>query len=84
MTYGRAKELTLLIRQLQEPARPAPRIAACRRVGQLADRGQCLCTGGRSAGQFNPFLVQHGAGAEGKMEKIVRHGALQPLIHEPP
>src|SRR5262249_4893408 len=74
VTYGRAGELTLLIRPLPEPAPPTPRIAARPRVGQFADRGQCLCTGGRSVGQFNPFLVRHHAGAEGKVEKIMRHG----------
>src|SRR5262249_61877396 len=84
MTYGRAEELTLLIHQLQEPARPTPRIAACPRVGELADRGQCLCTGGRSVGQFNPFLVQHGAGAEGKMKKIERHRPSSCFVYVPP
>src|SRR5262249_33687423 len=74
MTYGRAKELTLLIRQLQEPARPTPRIAACPRVGQLADRGQCLFGGGRSVGHYTPSLARQGGGADPKVKKIVRHG----------
>src|SRR5215831_5391160 len=80
MTDRGAEEMPLLVRQLQEPARPTARIAAGVPVGQIANHGQCLGAGGRSIGQLHPFLVRHLAATEGKMEKIAWH-APSSLVH---
>src|SRR5262249_24672620 len=80
MTDRRAEEMPLLVRHLQEPARPTARIAAGVPVGQIANDGQCLGARGRSIGQLDPLLVRHLAATEGKMEKIARHGPSS-LVH---
>src|SRR5215471_16791033 len=70
---GRAEELTLIVGHLQEPARPAPRIAADLAIGQVAYDCQRLLAGGRPVRQFNPFLVRQDAVSEVEMEEIKRH-----------
>jgi hypothetical protein len=70
---GRAEELTLIVGHLQEPARPAPRIAADLAIGQVAYNCQRLLAGGRPVRQFNPFLVRQDAVSEVEMEEIKRH-----------
>src|SRR6516164_1752130 len=73
---GRAEELTLIVGHLQEPARPAPRIAADLGIGQVAHDCQRLIAGGRPVRQFNPFFVRQDAVAEVEMEEIKRHMTL--------
>src|SRR5262249_30083194 len=80
MTDRRAEEMPLLVRHLQEPARPTARIAAGVPVGQIANDGKCSGAPGRSIGQLAPLLVRHLAATEGKMEKIARHGPSS-LVH---
>src|SRR5262245_45585578 len=65
---GRAEELTLIVGHLQEPARPAPRIAADLGIGQVAHDCQRLLAGGRPVRQFNPFFVRQDSIAEVEME----------------
>src|SRR5262249_21966219 len=73
---GSAEELTPIVGHLQEPARPAPRIAADLGIGQVAHDCQRLLTGGRLVRQFNPFFVRQDAMAEVEMEEIKRHMTL--------
>src|SRR5262249_48838567 len=83
---GRAEELTLIVGHLQEPARPAPRIAADLGIGQVAHDCQHLLAGGRPVRQFNPFFVRQDAVAEVEMEEIKRHMTfwIIPLVKTPP
>src|SRR5215813_2705918 len=73
MPDGHAQEFARFVRHLQEPARPAPRIAGDLGIGEVADDRQCLCAGGRPVRQFNALVVRHGAIAEAQMEEVERH-----------
>src|SRR5262249_11833911 len=75
VAYGRAEEPALFVRHLQEPARPAPWIAANRGIGKVAHGRQRLFASGRSVWQFDPFVIRQDAIAEAEMEEIERHDA---------
>src|SRR5262245_48482487 len=72
MAYGLAKELTLFVLHLQEPARPAPS-RALDLIGQVAHDRQRLIARSRSVRQLDAFLVRQDALPETEMEKIARH-----------
>jgi hypothetical protein len=59
---GRAEELTLIVGHLQEPARPAPRIAADLGIGQVAHDCQRLLAGGPTGSAIQPLLRPAGRG----------------------
>src|SRR5262245_20110128 len=81
MSYGHAQEFAPFVRHLQEPARPAPPIAADLGIGQVAHDCQRLLAGGRPVRQFNPFFVRQDAVAKVEMEEIKRH---MTLLDNPP
>src|SRR5262245_7854517 len=73
MPNGGAEEAARLVRHLEEPTRPAPRIAPVFGVGEIPHHRQRLIARGGSVRQFHAFLVRHGALTEAEMEKITRH-----------
>ena len=82
MTYRRAEEPPLVVRHLEKPACPPPRIAADLRVDQIAHDCPRLIARGRPVRQLDALLVGHHALAEAEMEKVTRHDLLPPLDKE--
>src|SRR5262245_4289225 len=73
MAYGHAQDFAPFVHHLQEPARPAPRIAGNLGIGEVADDRQRLLARGRPVRQFDAFVVRHSAIAEAQMEEVERH-----------
>jgi hypothetical protein len=82
MTYRRAEEPPPVVRHLEKPACPPPRIAADLRVDQIAHDCPRLIARGRPVRQLDALLVGHHALAEAEMEKVMRHDLLPPLDKE--
>ena len=56
--YGHAQEFAFFVRYLQEPARPAPRVAGDLGIAQVAYHRQRLFASGGAVRQFDPFVVR--------------------------
>jgi hypothetical protein len=82
MTYRRAEEPPPVVRHLEKPACPPPRIAADLRIDQIAHDCPRLIARGRPVRQLDALLVGHHALAEAEMEKVMRHDLLPPLDKE--
>ena len=78
---GKTQELTPVVDDLQEPARPTSWIAADLRLGKVSDHRQRLIAGGGPARQFDAFVVGQEALSEAEMEKVAGHGP-SPSIQE--
>jgi hypothetical protein len=76
MTDRRAEEGALVVGDVEEPACPAPRIAADLRIGQVAHDGSRLVARSRSAQQLDAFLVWYDTFSETEMEKVARHDVI--------
>jgi hypothetical protein len=76
MTDRRAEEGALVVGDVEEPACPAPRIAADLWIGQVAHDGSRLVARSRSAQQLDPFLVRYETFSETEMEKVARHDVI--------
>src|SRR5262245_50852253 len=76
MTYRRAEEPPPVVRHLEKPACPPPRIAADLRVDQIAHDCPRLIARGRPVRQLDALLVGHHALAEAEVEKVMRHDLL--------
>jgi hypothetical protein len=71
-----AEEGALVVGDVEEPACPAPRIAADLRIGQVAHDGSRLVARSRSAQQLDAFLVRYDTFSETEMEKVARHDVI--------
>jgi hypothetical protein len=73
MTDRRAEKGALAVGDVEEPACPAPRIAADLWIGQVTHNGPRLVARSRSARQIDALLVGYEPLTEAEMEKIARH-----------
>src|SRR5262249_57429370 len=76
MPYRGAEDPPLVVRDLENPAGPPPRIAADLRVDQIAHDCPRLIARGRPVRQLDALLVGHHALAEAEVEKVMRHDLL--------
>src|SRR5262249_9173667 len=83
MPNGRAEEAAGLVRHLEEPTRPAPRMSVVFGVGQAPHHRQCFVARGGPVRQFHAFLVRHGALTEAEMEKVARHDFISSSTGKP-